>query len=227
VLSAECGEPRPFAARPSDALGSPIPEHWDWGPRSRPGFRVPSEPISPLRSRSLRCSRLKTGKPLTPKDLWISHPSRNVPFRSGTFRFVPFGSGTFRNFPFRSVLFRPISGGSERTSCCPVPGAELGVLSAECGVRRVPLGTHFPSSFAWLAAQNRKCIVPQGLTDFGPVAKRSDSFRNFPKLSVSFRFVPSRSIGIPGGSGGQRGLPLGAGRAWLGGRRFTVRRPVT
>ena len=43
---------------------------------------------------------------------------------------------------------------------------------------------------AKLAAQNRKCIVPQGLTDFEPVAERSDSFRNFPELSETFRFVP-------------------------------------
>ena len=63
------------------------------------------------------------------------------------------------------------------------------------------LGTHFPPSFAWLAAQNRKCIVGQGLTDFGSAQKRSVSFRNFPKLSVSFRFVPKFSVSfrlVPG-----------------------------
>jgi len=91
-----------------------------------------------------------------------------------------------------------------------VRSAECGEPSAKCGVLSAAgtLGAHFPSSFALLAAQNRKCIVPQGLTHFRPVAKRPVSFRNFPKLSVSFRFVPefsvsfrsvpSRSIGMPG-----------------------------
>jgi len=77
---------------------------------------------------SSRRSRLGKGNALAPKDLRISSPSRNVPFRSGVFRNFPFRSVTFRNFPFRSVLFRPIPRGSERTShrlvpgaCCPVP----------------------------------------------------------------------------------------------------------
>ena len=68
-------------------------------------------------------------------------------------------------------------------------------------MRRVPIGTHFPSSFAWLAAQNRKCIVLQGLTYFGAVAKRSVSFRFVPQFSVpmhrdsvSFRSVPLLSV---------------------------------
>ncbi len=56
---------------------------------------------------------------------------------------------------------------------------------------------------AGFAAQNRKCIVLQGLTDLGLLAKRSqtfrfvpklsETFRNFPKLSVSFRPVPPAS----------------------------------
>jgi len=111
-----CGEPRPFAARPSDALDSPIPEHRDWGPRSRPGFRV-------------------------------------------------------------------------------------------------PIGTHSPPSFAEFAAQNRKCIVLQGLTDLAAAAELSVSFCNFPKLSVSFRFVPFRSVSfrlVPPGSGFCRGAAGGA-----------------
>jgi len=107
---------------------------------------------------------------------------RNFPKLSVSFRFVPFCSAPVRVVPNGPPI-----------AWCPVPGAELGVLSAECGVRRVPVGTHFPSSFAWLAAQNRKDIVLQGLTDLGSVPKRSVSFRNFPKLSVSFRSVPVRS----------------------------------
>jgi len=72
------------------------------------------------------------------------------------------------------------------------PGLSLGGLQPPCSRPgfRVPLGTHFPSSFALYAAQNRKCVVLQGLTNLGSVAKRSVSFRNFPKLSVSFRSVP-------------------------------------
>jgi len=54
-------------------------------------------------------------------------------------------------------------------------GAECGVLSA-AGT----LETHFPSSFAWLAAQNREGIDTHGLTDFRAVAELSDSFQNFP-----------------------------------------------
>ena len=43
---------------------------------------------------------------------------------------------------------------------------------------------------AGFVAREEKSIGVPGLTDFGPVAKRSVSFRDFPKLSVSFRFVP-------------------------------------
>jgi hypothetical protein len=48
--------------------------------------------------------------------------------------------------------------------------------------------------FAEFAAQNRKCLVPQGLTDLGSVPKRSETFRFFPKLSVAFGRVPRRSV---------------------------------
>ena len=76
------------------------------------------------------------------------------------------------------------------------PGLSLGGLQPPCSRPgfRVPIGTHFPSSFAWLAAQNSKCLVLQGLTDFGPVAERSVLLRFFPELSVSFRFVPEFSV---------------------------------
>ncbi len=68
----------------------------------------------------------------------------------------------------------------------------MGGASAKCGVLNAAgtLGAHFPSSFAWLAAQNRKCIVGQGLTESGAVGKRCGVFRNFPFRSVSFRSVP-------------------------------------
>jgi hypothetical protein len=39
----------------------------------------------------------------------------------------------------------------------------------------------------------KQIIAGQGVTGFGVVAKRSVSFRNFPKLSVSFRWVPGAS----------------------------------
>jgi len=44
---------------------------------------------------------------------------------------------------------------------------------------------------------SRKCIVLQGLTHFGSVVKRSVSFRNFPKLSVSFRPFALGSVWSP------------------------------
>ncbi len=59
-------------------------------------------------------SRRKTRKALTRKDLRVSGPLRNFPFRSETFRFVPFRSEVFRFFPFCSVWFRVVPGGGER-----------------------------------------------------------------------------------------------------------------
>ena len=61
--------------------------------------------------------------------------------------------------------------------------------------------------------------MEQRLTGFGPVAKRSVSFRNFPKLSVSFRFVPELSVSfrwVPSGSG------LGRCVAARGGKRLAM-----
>ena len=126
--------------------------------------------------------------------------------RRGTFRFFPELSETFRFVPFHSAWFRGVrsadcevrieeTGGVARFArkpCC----SKRGRRSDECGVLSAAstLGTHFPSSFALLAAQNRKGIVPQGLTHLGLVAERSGSFRNFPKLSVSFRFIPEFSV---------------------------------
>ncbi|GAH36158.1 unnamed protein product [marine sediment metagenome] len=59
---------------------------------------------------------------------------------------------------------------------------KTGGPSAECGVRRVQLGTHFPSLFALFAAKNKEGIDTHGLTDFGAAAKGSVSFRSFPRL---------------------------------------------
>ena len=43
-----------------------------------------------------------------------------------------------------------------------------------------------------------RVFAAQGLTDLGSVPKRPDSFQNFPKLSVSFCFVPPGSAPVRG-----------------------------
>ena len=86
----------------------------------------------------------------------------------------------------------------------------------------VPLGTHFPSSFAEFAAQNRKGIVGQRLTDFEAARNRCETFRFFPKLSVSFRPDASGFRAVPEGSGACRWVRVrrrSAGWALQSGRR--------
>ena len=123
---------------------------------------------------------------LPPKDLRIQGSSRNVPIRSRT----------FRNFPFRSVLFRPVPvlSGTVRS-----PSASRSGFAVLLQVNALPL---LFALLAQFAAKNKEGIDTHGLTDFRAVAKRSISFRNFPKLSETFRFVSFCSAR----SGGFRGV---------------------
>jgi len=68
--------------------------------------------------------------------------------RSVSFRNFPKLSVSFRFVPLCSVWFRVVPNGFP-IAWCRAGSAECGVLSA-AGT----LGTHFPSSLAWLAAQN-------------------------------------------------------------------------
>jgi hypothetical protein len=78
-----------------------------------------------------------------------------------------------------------------------------------------------PVKFASFAARSGKCIGGQGHTAFESVAKRSQTFRVFPRLSETFRFVPARSASfrfVPARSASFRWVP-GASQAWRGWHR--------
>ena len=72
--------------------------------------------------------------------------------------------------------------------------------SAECGVRRT--GNELSIVNCQLGSPCSRALAAQGLMDFETVAERCGALRNFPKLSVSFRFVP-------GGCGWCRPVPAG------------------
>ena len=103
-----CGEPRPFAARPSDALDSPIPEHRDWGPRSRPGFRG-------AWSEHLLSTLAKFAA-------WKLEGMETQGLTD--FRPVAKRSVSFRNFPKLSVSFRPVPRDSARFRRAPAFAAK-------------------------------------------------------------------------------------------------------
>ena len=116
---------------------------WDFGGRRQgrqAGPRTDCQlPISSFQLGS------RSRESLPPKDLRISGP---VAKRSVSFRNFPKLSVSFRFVPLCSVWFRVVPNGFP-IAWCRAGSAECGVLSA-AGT----LGTHFPSSLAWLAAQN-------------------------------------------------------------------------
>ena len=124
----------PFRGRPEDRETR--------GPGDRGRDRLP---IAWCLFRS-RCSRLKMDKPLPPKDLRVSGPLRNVPFRSApmhrdseTFRFVPFLSVPFHGIPGGSQAAAPDVGAAtrrpRRRTGQPCPGRRPGRRWRRCRSR--------------------------------------------------------------------------------------------
>jgi len=207
VLSAECGEPRPFAARPSDALGSPIPEHWDWGPRSRPGFRVP------------------LGTHFPSSFAWLAAQNLEGMDTQGLTDFgaVAERSVWFRNFPFRSVSFRSVPSGSERTPYCLVPGAWC-LFRSRClsGVAGSCEAGSCEASAKQDGEAGRRSRIREvrGSKQEMHCAARTyrfrggcETFRFVPELSETFRFVPFRSVSFRPDPSGFRTIPGGRGLA--------------